>query len=67
MILSYSSVPGSHDSVTVSQHEQYPDPETQAAKSNSAIIHFIIIHTCAFLLMTCQDVACEEACYEEPQ
>ena len=42
MALLYSSVPVSHDSVTVSQHAQYQDPETEAAKWNSAIIHLII-------------------------
>ncbi len=41
------SVPVSPDSVTVSQHEQYQNPETEAAKWNSAITHFII-YTCAF-------------------
>lgn len=40
----YSSVPLSHDNVTVSQHEQYNDPETEAAMWNSFII-VIIIYT----------------------
>ncbi len=32
--------PVCHDSVTVSQHEQHQDPETEAAKWNSAFINF---------------------------
>ncbi len=36
--LFYSSVPVSHDNVTVSQHEQQQDPETETAKWNSDII-----------------------------
>ncbi len=51
MAVFYLSVPVSQDSVTVSQHEQYQDPETEAAKWNSAIIHFII-YTCAFPTVT---------------
>ncbi len=54
--LFYSSVPVSHDNGTASQHAQYQDPETEAAKWNSAIIHFII-YTCAFLTVTCQNVS----------
>ncbi len=42
----------SHDSVTVRQHEQYHNPETEAATWNSAIIHFII-YTCTFPDMSC--------------
>ncbi len=38
MALFYSSVLVSHDSVTVSQHAQYQDPETEAAKWNSVFI-----------------------------
>ncbi len=41
MVLFYSSVPLRRDSVTVGQHAQYQDPEPEAAKWNSAIIHFI--------------------------
>ncbi len=37
----YSSVPVSHDSVTVSQHAQNQDPESEAAEWNLAIITFI--------------------------
>ncbi len=37
----YSNATVNHDSVTVSQHAQYQDHETDAAKWNSAIIHFI--------------------------
>lgn len=44
MALFYSSVPVSHDSVTVSQHAQYYDPDTEAAKENSAIINLIWSH-----------------------
>ncbi len=51
----YSSVPVSHDSVTVSQHAQYQDPETEAAKWNSAIINYIMC-ACAFPTETCQNV-----------
>ncbi len=36
-----SSVPVSHDSVTATPHAQYQDAETEPAKWNSAIIHFI--------------------------
>lgn len=45
MTLLYSSVPVSHDSVTVSQHEQHQDPEIEAVKWDSAIIYFLI-YTC---------------------
>lgn len=45
----YSSVPVNHNSVTVSQPAQYPDPETDAAKWNSVIINFTI-YTCAFFV-----------------
>ncbi len=48
MALFYSSVPVSHDSVTVSRQAQHQDPETEAAEWNPAIIHF----TCAFLTVT---------------
>ncbi len=39
----------SHDSVTVSQHAQHRDPETEAATWNSAIINVIIYtrYSCA--------------------
>ncbi len=46
MALFYSSVP-------VSQQELYQDPETEAAKWNSAIIDFII-YACAFPTVTWQ-------------
>ena len=59
MALFCSSVPVSHDSVTVSQHTQYQDPETEAAKWNSAIVSFII-YTCAFPTVTCHNVFCEK-------
>ncbi len=53
MPLFYSSVPGSLDSVTVSQHAQCLDPKTEAAKWNSPIINSII-YTCAFSIVTSQ-------------
>ncbi len=55
MALFYSSVPVSHGNVTVSQHAQYQDLETEANKQNSAIIHFIA-YTQAFPTVTCQIV-----------
>ncbi len=55
MALFYLSVPVSHDSVTVSQHAQYEDPETEAAKIKSAINKFII-YICAFSTVTFQNV-----------
>lgn len=51
MALFYSFALVSHDSVTVSRHEQL-DPETEAAW-NLVIIHFII-NTCAFLTVALQ-------------
>ncbi len=42
----------------MSQHVQYQDPETAAAKWDVAIIHFIIC-TCAFPSVTCQNVCSE--------
>ncbi len=59
MALFYSSVPASHDSVTVSQHAQHQDPETEAAEGISAIIN-LIIYICAFPAVTCQKVLCEK-------
>ena len=41
MALFYPSVPLNHDSVTVSQHVPYKDPETEAAKWNPDIINFM--------------------------
>ena len=41
----FSSVPGSHDSIRVSQPEQ--DPETEAAKCNSLIIN-LAVYICGF-------------------
>ncbi len=38
---------------------QYQDPETEAAKWNSAIIHFII-YTCAFPTATHKNIFCEK-------
>lgn len=40
--------------MTASQHAQW-DPETDAAKCNSAILYFII-YPCAFFSLTCQNV-----------
>ena len=48
----YSSVPVSHDRVTVSLHAEYQVSETEAAKWNLAIINFII-YTCVFPTVTC--------------
>lgn len=48
------SIP-SPDSVTGSQHEQ--NPETEAAKWNSAVIK-PIIYTCAFPIVTRQNEIC---------
>lgn len=42
-----ASVPVNHDNMTVSQHVQYQDHETEADKWNSAIIHFLF-YACAF-------------------
>ncbi len=47
----YSSVPVSGDSVTVSQHAQYLDPQTDAAKWNSAVINLIICYTAVLFLL----------------
>lgn len=55
--LFYSNVPQSHDRVKGIQHEQHHHPQTEAAKWNSAIFHFII-HTFAFL--TCRNVVYEK-------
>ncbi len=57
MALCYLSVTVSHVRETVSQHAQYQDPETEAAKGNVAIINFIT-HTCAFPAVTGQNVFC---------
>ncbi len=46
MALFYSCVPVIHDSVAMNQDIQYRDPETEAAKWNTAIIN-LIIYTCA--------------------
>ncbi len=56
-----SSVPVSHASMTVSEHEQYQDPETEAAKWNSAMFRFVI-YTCGFTV-TCQNIFCENVYY----
>ncbi len=45
----------------MSQRVQYQDLETEAAKWNSAIIHFII-YTFAFPTMTCQMSSCADVC-----
>lgn len=39
---------------TVSQHAQCQEPETEAAKWNSAIVDFIT-YTCVFPTVTCQN------------
>lgn len=48
--------------MTVSQHAQHQDPETEAAKWNSAIVHFIT-YTCDFPAVTCQNVVCMRKAY----
>lgn len=53
MALSCSDDPVSYDSVTVSQHAQYKDPETEEAIFNK------LIYTCDFPTVTCQHV-CEK-------
>lgn len=40
--------PVSHDSVTVSHHAQYHDPETEAVKWNSAILNVLGQFTAVF-------------------
>lgn len=45
--------------MTLSQHEQYQDPETAAHKQNSVMTDFII-YTCAFPTVTYQKVFCEK-------
>ncbi len=65
MALLYSSVPLCHDSVTVNQHAQCYDPETEAAKWNSAIIHFII-YAGAFPTVTCRNVLCKKCLFDQP-
>lgn len=51
MALFYSGFPVRHNSVKVNQHGQYQDPETEAVKCNSAIIHFSCpLHTPVFSL-----------------
>lgn len=55
MTLLCSSVPANHGSGTTSRREQCQDPETEAAKWNSADIAFII-HTRAVTVDTCQNV-----------
>ena len=45
--------------MTVSQHAQYQDPETESDTWDSAIIHFII-YTCAFPSVNCQNVFWEK-------
>lgn len=54
MIASFhSSVPASHDIVTVSRREQHKDPETEADKWNSAFI--VIFNACAIATVTCKN------------
>lgn len=49
-----------HDSMTVRQHAQHKDSETEAATSNSAIRN-CIIYTCSFPIVSCQDVLIKNA------
>lgn len=51
LLLLFCCVPVSHDSVRVRQHAQHHNPETEALKWNSAVIHFII-YTSAFPTVT---------------
>lgn len=48
----HSSVPLSHDGVTVSQNSSYQVSETEAAKRTSTIINFNT-YTCVFPTVTC--------------
>lgn len=41
--------------MTVNQHGQHQDPESEAGNYNSTIMRFII-DTCAFLAVVCQNV-----------
>ena len=67
MVPLFSSVPVSHDdSVRVSQHAQYQEPETEATEWNSAIIYFTI-YTCAFTTVMCQNVSCGKRLYTSVQ
>lgn len=50
-----SSVPVSHESMTVSQHVHYRDPDTETAKWNSIFINLIIL-TFAFPTVVHQNV-----------
>lgn len=50
MTLSCSGVPLNYDSVIVSLHAQYKDPETEEAIFNK------LIYTCDFPTVTCQNV-----------
>ncbi len=45
MALFYSSVPV--------RHAQHQDSETEAAKWNSASLHFYYLHLCLFFTVTC--------------
>lgn len=51
-------VPASSESVTVSHHAQYQDPEIKAAQLNSAIIN-VIIYT-IYSTVIYQNVFCEK-------
>ncbi len=55
-----SGVPVSYDGVTVSQHAQYQDPETKAAKWNSAIFNFYYLYL-FFSTVTSRDVLVKTA------
>lgn len=59
----HSSVPVSHDSMTVCQHPQNQDPETGEAKHReAAIVTYIIsnqeVLQCVFPSVTCLNVFC---------
>lgn len=53
LVLFYSSVPVNQDSVT--ERQQYRDPETEVAKRNPDIIN-VIIYSWAFLSLICQNM-----------
>lgn len=51
-----SSVSANREDVTVNQHAQNQDPETEAAEQDPAIITFTTCTTCTFPEKTCLNV-----------
>ncbi len=51
--------------VTVSQHTQLRDPETEAAEWKFSLTYFII-YTCSVPTVTCQNVFSEKGLYYAP-